>query len=112
MTGQGRGRCGGGNARGEMPPGGPGFGMGRGGGRGGGWRHRHGHDATSVPGCQRDQMGWPEAGAGFTPARSREQELAALKQQAESLQQTLADLNSRIQELDRPTRDTRERRPG
>jgi hypothetical protein len=47
-------------------------------------------------------MGWPEQGAGFTPAISDGQELAALKQQAERLEQTLGELKAKVQELERP----------
>jgi len=82
----------------DLPERGASFGMGRGGGRGGGWRHRHRVHATGLTGCQREQMGWPVS-AGLAPA---EQELAALKQQAEGLERTLGELKSRIQELDRP----------
>jgi len=104
MTGRGMGWCGGANVLPDTPQGGPGFGRGRGGGHGGGWRHRHQFHATGLTGWQRAQMGWPGP-AGSLAALSREQELAALRQQAERLEQTLGELKSRMQELDNPTPD-------
>lgn len=109
MTGGGRGWCGDAAPQMEMPQRGPGFGMGRGHGRGGGWRHRHWFRATGLTGWQRAQMGWPGLGAAFPTAASKEEELAALKQQAQSLEQALGDLKSRIQELDKPALDTSEK---
>jgi hypothetical protein len=115
MTGGGRGGCEGANAQEELPQRGPGFGMGRGNGRGngrgGGWRHRHWFHATGLTGWQRAQMGWPGLGAGFPPSLSKEQELAALKQQAASLGQALGELKSRIRELDNPTPDETGKEP-
>ena len=86
MTGRGMGWCGGTGARPDMPPSGPGFGMGR--GRGNGWR--------------RGQMGWRGPAVGLPPAPAREQELAALKAQAASLDQALGELRSRIEDLEEP----------
>jgi hypothetical protein len=105
MTGRGMGWCGGANAAIDMPQRGPGFGMGRGGGRGGGWRHRHWYYATGLPGWQRAWMGWPGPSAAFPgafpPALSKEEELAALKQQATNVEQALGELKIRIQELEK-----------
>jgi len=109
MTGGGRGWCGGAAVRTEMPRGGRGFGQGRGNGRGGGWRHQHGLRATGLTGWQRAQMGWPGRGAGLSPALSKEQELAVLRQQAQGLERTLGELKSRIQQLDEPTFDAPEK---
>lgn len=94
----------------EMLQRGPGFGMGRRGyGRGGGWRHRHWFHETGLTGRQRAQMGGPDMGAAFPPAVSQEQELTALKQQVQSLEQVLGNLQSRIQEIDKPAPDTSEK---
>jgi hypothetical protein len=76
--------------------------MGRGHGRGGGWRHRHGSHATGLTGRQRAQMDGPGQGATFPTALSKEQELAALKRQIQSLEQMLGELESRTQEIDKP----------
>ena len=99
-TGGGRGWCGGAAARTEVPLRESGFGMGRGNGHGGGWRHRHWLHATGLTGWQRAQMGWPGRETGLPTAPSKEKELAALKQQAHSLEQTLGELKSRIEQLD------------
>jgi len=105
MTGRGMGGCAG--AQVDLPPG-AGFGRGRGGrgrggrGRGGqgrGWRHQF--NATGLTGWQRAQN-WPVQQGGSPPDRSDAQELAALKQQAEDMERTLAELKSRIQELGEP----------
>ncbi|NMB77262.1 MAG: DUF5320 domain-containing protein [Myxococcales bacterium] len=106
MTGGGRGWCSGVAPRFDTTAWWPGFGMGRSYGRGGGWRHRHWFHATGLTGWQRAQMGWPGLGAAFPTAVSKEQELAALKQQAAGLEQALGALKSRIQELDKPAPDT------
>lgn len=103
MTGRGRGWCGGANDAIGMPLG---FGTGRSGGRGGGWRHGHRRNATGLPGWQRARMGMPVTGAwspgSFPPALSKEQEVAALKQQASNLGQALGDLKARIEHLEKP----------
>lgn len=107
MTGRGLGWCGGANAAIDMPQRGPAFGMGRGGR--GGWRHRHWYYATGLPGWQRARMGWPGPGAwfagGFPPALSREEELAALRQQATSVEHALGDLRNRMNELEKGETD-------
>jgi hypothetical protein len=100
MTGKGMGRCAGANAATDMAPRSPGLGRGRGGGGGGGWRHRHGYNATGLPGWLRGWMGWARPDAAASTVGSQEQELAALKQQASDLGQTLVDLNARIQQLE------------
>jgi len=82
-----------------------GRGMGWGGGRGGGWRHRQLYQPTGLTEGQRPQTGWPEPGPGRPPVLSEEQELAALKQEAESLERTLDELTSRMRELDGPAPD-------
>jgi hypothetical protein len=105
-TGKGRGWCGGANAMPDMPQSGQG-GMGRGNGRGGGWRHRHCYHATGLTGWQRAQMGW--SGLGAPPAAVTEQELAVLRQQAAGLEQALGEVESRIQQLDKPASDTSEK---
>jgi prefoldin subunit 5 len=50
-------------------------------------------------------MDWARPAVGTPPALSKEQELAALKQQAESIEQILGELKSRIQELDNTAPD-------
>jgi hypothetical protein len=45
-------------------------------------------------------MGWARSGVAVSTVGSQEQELAALKQQATDLGQTLIDLNARIQQLE------------
>jgi hypothetical protein len=99
--------CGGANEVIDMPLG---FGTGRSGGRGGGWRHGHGRNAAGLPGWQRAWMGMPGFGAwipGFFPsALSKEQAVAALKQQASNLGQALGDLKARIEQLEKPAADT------
>lgn len=93
MTGRGAGFCAGYVVPGYANPvGDRGMGMGRGGGRG--WRHRF--YATGIP-------GWARAGYGVSgpavPAPTAEQELDGLKQQAEFLQNSLEEINKRIEEL-------------
>jgi hypothetical protein len=109
MTGGGRGWCGGAASRMEMPARGPGFGMGWGNGRCGGWRHRHGFRASGPRGWQRAQMSWAGSGAGFPIAFSKEDELCMLKQQAQNLEQTLSEIESRIQEIDMQVPDASEK---
>jgi len=70
-------------------------GRGMGGGGGGrGWRHMF--CATGLFGWQRTADGWPMAGG----APSREQQLDALKGQAEYFEGALGDLRKRIEELE------------
>lgn len=100
MTGKGMGRCAGAKAATDMQQSSPGLGRGRGGGGGGGWRHRHGYNATRLPGWLRSWMGWARPDATGSTVGSPEQELAALKQQATDLGQTLIALNARIEQLE------------
>jgi len=86
--------------------------MGWGGGRGRGWRHRRCVEATGLTGWQRAEMSEPEAGARLSPAIADEQELSALKQQAESLERALSDLKARINELGNSTSDTTRKEEG
>lgn len=103
MTGRRMGVCGGVNASDYANPKGQGLGMGRGGGRGRGWCHRYMYHATGQTGWQR---AWTGTGTGITPFLSRKQELTALKQQVEELEQTLSALRLRIQHLVKPDPDT------
>lgn len=97
MTGRAAGYCAGYPVPGYMNPiGGRGYwgwGRGRGGGRG--WRHWF--YETGLP-------GWARAGLGFAapvgPTVTAEQELAALKQQAEFLQNSLGQISERIEQLE------------
>ena len=86
-----------------------GFG-GRGGGGGRGWRNQF--YATGLTGWQRAGMGYPAFGgampaapypAPFAPAMSGEQELDALKGQAEHFEDALDGIRKRIQELEAKT---------
>jgi hypothetical protein len=84
---------------------GRGFGR-RGGGRG--WRNQF--YATGLTGWQRAAMGWPAFGgvmppvspyaAPFAPATSDEQQLDALKEQAEYFEDALDGIRKRIEELE------------
>ena len=101
MTGRAAGFCAGYSTPGYTNPVGGGFGRGfRGGGRG----RRNWFYATGLPGWARAQRGWGAFGMGasFQPpsATTAEQELSALKQQAEYLQQTLGQISQRIEELE------------
>lgn len=102
MTGRGAGYCAGYPVPGYANPG---FGreMGRGMGRGGRGR-RNWFYATGLPGWQRAGAGFPAWGAGpvgpvAAPAATPETELAALKNQAEFLEDSLKDVKERIEEL-------------
>lgn len=105
MTGRSAGLCAGSSVPGYMNPvGGRGYGgrgrgfWGRGGGRG--WRNRY--YATGLP-------GWARAGFGFlgipAPAVPAEQELTGLKQQAESMQDSLSQINKRIEQLEKESKE-------
>jgi hypothetical protein len=91
------------------PVGGRGFwgwGRGRGGGRG--WRNWF--YATGLTGWQRDAMGWPAVVGGVPPAvpypgpfataPSRQQQLDALKGQAEYFEDALEGIRKQIKELE------------
>jgi len=105
MTGWGMGWCAGVATRAGMPPRGGWYGMGWGGGRGPGWRHRNWYHATGLSGWQRAQMGWAAPGGWWPAGPAREEELAALKRQAETLGQTMGELKARIEELEKPVLD-------
>jgi hypothetical protein len=109
MTGRAAGYCAGYPVPGFMNPGwgggyGAGGGWGRGWGRGGGWRHRHWYHATGLPGWQRAAVSWPAYAPPFPgPFGSlvtKEQEIEALRKQAEYFEQALDDLRNRIGEID------------
>ncbi len=111
MTGRGAGLCAGNPAPGYMSAG---FGWGFGRGRGGGWGRRNWFYATGMPGWQRAAYGYPAYGAGmpyttpYFPAPyapyaegfSKEDELNALKGQAEYLEDSLEGIKRRIMELE------------
>lgn len=107
MTGRAAGYCAGYPVPGYLNPI-PGRGFGRGAGFGGGGRGRRNmYYATGLPGWAR--AGWgPAAGypaywapdAQPAPQISAEQELEALKAQAEQFQGTLENINKRIGELE------------
>jgi len=110
MTGRAAGYCAGypvpGYANGVGGRGFGGWGRGRGGGRG--WRNQF--YATGLTGWQRAAMGWPALGgmmppmapyaAPFAPAMSAEQQLDALKGQAEYFEDALDGIRKRIEELE------------
>jgi hypothetical protein len=85
---------------------GRGFGMGFGRGRGGagcgggrGWRNMF--HATGLTGWQRAAAGWPVP-VGVSPyaESTKEQELEALKRQADYFETTLGGIRKRLQELE------------
>lgn len=106
MTGRAAGYCAGYPVPGYMNPV---FGRGFG-GRGGGWGRRNWFHATGLTGWQRAAAGWPAYGAPpmypapyadpSGPAGNREQELEALKGQAEYFEDALAGIRKRIGELE------------
>ena len=108
MTGRAAGYCAGYQVPGFMnPAGGRGFwGRPRGFfGRGGGRGHRHWYYATGMPGWARAGYGYPAmppyVPAAGTPALTitAEEEIEALKQQAEFFNESLAQINKRIEQL-------------
>ena len=111
MTGRAAGYCAGYPTPGYMNPvgGGGGGGFGRGRGGGGGWGRRNQFYATGLTGWQRAGMGVPAYGmppayptpnvAPFGPAATVEQELDALKGQAEYFGDALKEIGKRIEEL-------------
>ena len=74
--------------------------MGRGGAGGGGWRHRRWFNLTGLTGWQRARAMGADVDPTSHGASSRDQELAALEQQAQDVEQTLAALKSRIRDLE------------
>ena len=109
MTGRAAGYCAGYSAPGYMNPiGGRGFGaFGR--GRGGGWGRRNWFYATGLTGWQRAGLGMGAYGAPpaypmssaapFGPTVTRQQQLDALKGQAEYFEDALEGIKKRIAEL-------------
>jgi len=103
MTGRAAGYCAGYGVPGYMNPvGGQGY-WGRGFG-GGGRGHRNWFYATGLTGWQRAAMGYPMVGAypysvPVASPLSSEQEMELLKAQASNLENTLADIQKRIEEL-------------
>ena len=109
MTGRAAGYCAGYPVAGYMNPvGGRGYwGWGRG---GGGWGHRNGFYATGLTGWQRAGLGTPAYGVPpvyptpYAPplgsAATREQQLDALKGQAEYFEDALDGIRKRIEELE------------
>lgn len=103
MTGRAAGYCAGYAMPGYMNPvGGSGFwGWGR--GRGGGFGRRNRFYATGLTGWQRAGLGWPGYGVPYGVAAfagpTKEQELDALKGQAEYLEDALDGIRKRIEEL-------------
>ncbi len=107
MTGRAAGYCAGYPVPGYMNPI-PGRGF-RGRGGGGGWGRRNWYYATGLPGWQRAGMGWPGGGGAwpypaaqagpFAPTMAPEQELDALKGQAEYFEDALEGIRKRIEEL-------------
>jgi len=112
MTGRAAGYCAGYPVPGYINPvGGRGFwGWGRGRGRGGGRGWRNQFYATGLTGWQRAATGYPAFGGGvpaaapypdtFAPTISSEQQLDALKGQAEYFQDALEGIRKRIEELE------------
>ena len=87
-----------------------GYGFGRGGwGRGGGRGYRNQFYATGLTGWQRAGLGYPAFGvmappmapaAPYAPAMSNNQQLDALKGQAEYLEDALDGIRKRIEQLE------------
>jgi len=109
MTGRAAGYCAGYSVPGYMNPvGGRGYGA-FGWGRGGGWGRRNRFYATGLTGWQRTGLGGPAYGAPpaystpyaapFGPTVTKEQELDALKGQAEYFEDALEGIKKRIEEL-------------
>ena len=108
MTGRAAGFCAGYGVPGYMNPvGGRGYG---GCGRGGGWGRRNWYNATGLPGWARAGYGLPAwgrtvnpyayGGAPLAPSFTAQQELDALKGQAEYLEDSLAGIKKRMEELE------------
>jgi hypothetical protein len=106
MTGRAAGFCAGYSVPGFMNSGGGRWYWGWGGGRG----PRHWYHATGLPGWARSEMGYPAWGGPvnayvpptgpFGPTMTAEQELDALKKQAEFFQDELGQINKRIEQLE------------
>ena len=99
MTGRAAGYCAGYPVPGYMNPG-PGFGMGMGWGwRGGGRGWRNMYYATGLPGWARSGYAAPGVVPPAYGAPSKEQEMSALKNQADLLRQQLDAISQRLEEL-------------
>ncbi len=104
MTGRGAGYCAGYNVPGYLNPAVPGWGWGGGWGRGRGYRHWY--YATGLPGWARFggtpyygyTQGSPYYGA---PTVSKEQQLNALKTQADILKRNLEEINKAIEDMEK-----------
>jgi len=96
MTGRAEGYCAGFAAPGFVTGGGGRGFWGRGGGRGRGWRNRF--YATGLTGWQRAAMGGPVVAAPVSPV-SGEQQLDALKRQAEHFEQALQGIREQIKQF-------------
>lgn len=103
MTGRRMGRCGADRpaVKGSetAPAYGPGFG-----GRGHGWRHRRCHCATGVMGWQRAQLASEEASITLPTPMANERRLAALRQEAATLEKALGALEAGLQAVARDAR--------
>ena len=119
MTGRAAGYCAGYPVPGfQNAPWGRAFRGGRGGGRGGrgggpgrgmGWGHRHWYHGTGQAAWQQAEMGWPNpyfnydqppSPGPFGPLMTKEQELDALRKQAEYFEHEMEGLRNRIQEIE------------
>jgi len=99
MTGRAAGYCAGYPVPGYVNPG-PGFGPGMGWGwRGGGRGWRNMYYATGLPGWARFGYAAPEVVSPVYGAPTAEQEVGALKTQADLLQKQLDAINRRLEEL-------------
>jgi len=107
MTGRAAGYCAGYAVPGYMNPvGGRGFGA-YGRGRGGGWGRRNWYYATGLTGWQRAAMGPYPAAQGYqapyavpyAPAMTTQQQLDALKGQAEYLEDALKNVKKQMDEI-------------
>lgn len=102
LTGRGAGFCRGADVPGFANAGyGRGFGFGRGGGRG--WRHQY--YATGLPGWARGGHGYqPQPGVWqplSTARTNARDELKMLRSEARSCEETLQNINERIEELEK-----------
>ncbi|MBD3322672.1 MAG: hypothetical protein GF350_16340 [Chitinivibrionales bacterium] len=108
MTGRAAGYCAGYGVPGYAnPASGRGYGFGF--GRGGGWGRRNWYYATGLTGWQRSGYGYPVAAgypyvasnAGVPYAPTKEQQTDMLKGQAEYLEDQLAGIKKRLEELEK-----------
>ena len=100
MTGRGAGICAGFGVPGFVNRAfGIGFGRGRG-GRGGGFGRRNMFYATGLTGWQRAAMGTQSPGVGGDADITKNQEIEALKRQADDAAQVLENIRKRISDLE------------